>query len=66
VEDETYLLLAHSTDNGDQKIFSFVEASLDILSKICIRDLDIVFGGAVVSHEVKEAIINVDLKKYGM
>jgi len=54
------LLLVHSADNGDQKIFSLVKVALDILSKISFGNLDIVFGSAVVSHEVKEAFINVD------
>ena len=57
----TYLLLIHGTDDGDQKIFSFFKRGCDLSSNVTFRDLDIVFGVAVISHEIKEAIINVDL-----
>jgi len=54
------LLLAHRTDDGDQKILAIVKASLDLLSKFAVRDLDIVLSSTVTSHEVKETVINVD------
>lgn len=57
----TYLLFAHGADDGDEEIFALIEAGLNLLAKVTLRDLDIVFGGTVGSHEIEEAIINVDL-----
>jgi len=54
------LLLAHSADDSDQEILAIIKASLDLLSKVAVRDLDIVLSSTVGGHEVKETVINVD------
>lgn len=56
-----YLLFLHSTDDGDQEILAFVEAALDLLSKVTLGHLDIIFSYTVLRHEVEETIVNVDL-----
>lgn len=56
------LLLTHSGDNGDKEILAVIEAGLDLLADITIGNLDIILGSTVLSHEVKETIVNVDLR----
>lgn len=55
------LLLTHSGDDGDKEILAVIEAGLDLLADITIGNLDIILGSTVLSHEVKETIVNVDL-----
>ena len=56
------LLLTHSRDDGDKEIFAFVEVGLDLLAHVTLGKLDVVLGGAVLSHQVEEAVIDVDLE----
>lgn len=58
---ETHLLLVHSADNGDKEILAIIKASLDVLAKVTLGDLDIVLSGTIGVHEVEETVINVDL-----
>ena len=57
----TYLLFAHGADDGDKQVLAFIEVTLDLLAKVAIRDLDIIFGSTVSSHEVEETVVNVNL-----
>ena len=57
------LLLAHSRDDGDEEILALLEVGLDLLAKLTLGNADIVLGGTVLSHEVQEAIIDVDLQR---
>jgi hypothetical protein len=60
---ETHLLFTHCTNNGNQKIFAFIEIGMDLCSKIALRHFNIVFGGTVLSHEIEEAFIDVNLER---
>ncbi len=55
------LLLTHSGDDGDKDILAFIETGLDFLANFTFGHLDIIFGSTVLSHEVKETIVDVDL-----
>lgn len=55
------LLLAHGGDNGDQQILAIIEVGMDLLAEITLGDLHIVLGGTISSHQVEEAIVDVDL-----
>ena len=57
----TYLLFTHSSDDGDEQIFTGIKVTANLGAKITLGDLDVVFRGTVVSHEVKETVIDVDL-----
>ena len=56
------LLLAHSGDDGDKEVLALVEVALNLLANVALRELDVVLGGAVGGHEVKETVIDVDLQ----
>ena len=55
------LLLTHSGDNGDKEILAVIEARLDFLADVTIGYFDIILGSTILSHEVEETIVNVDL-----
>ena len=55
------LLLTHSRDDGDKQVLAVVELGLDLLAHITVGKLDIVLSSTVLSHQVKETVINVDL-----
>src|SRR5260221_4841330 len=59
---EAYLLFAHGRDDRDKEIFTLVESSRDLGANVTLRDLNIVLRGTILSHQVKESIINVDLE----
>jgi hypothetical protein len=59
---EAYLLLAHGRDDSDKEIFTLIESSRDLTANLTLRNLNIILRGTVLSHQVKEPIINVDLK----
>jgi hypothetical protein len=56
-----HLFLVHGRDDGDENILAVIECALDLLADITLGDLDIVLGGTVVGHEVKETLVDVDL-----
>lgn len=56
-----YLFFSHGTDDGDQEILAIIKASLDILSEITLGNTDVILSNTLLSHEVKEAIIKIDL-----
>lgn len=58
-----YLLLSHSRHDGNQQLFAVIEIGLNLLAKIILGDLHIVFGNSVRIHEVEETVVNVDLRK---
>ena len=55
------LLLTHSGDDGDKEILAVIEARLDFLADVTIGYFDIILGSTILSHEVEETIVNVDL-----
>lgn len=55
------LLLAHGRNDRNEQILAVVEVGLDLLAHLTLRKLDVVLGGAILGHEVEEAIIDVDL-----
>lgn len=57
------MLLTHSRDDGDQEILAVIEAALDILAEITLRQFDIILGSTILSHKVKETIVDVDLRQ---
>jgi hypothetical protein len=57
-----YLLFVHGRDDRDKEIFAVFESSHDLGTNITLRDLNIVLRGTILSHQVKESIINVDLE----
>ena len=57
----TYLLFTHGSDDGDEQIFTSIKVTANLGAKITLGDLDIIFRGTVVGHEIKETIIDVDL-----
>lgn len=61
MDKETHLLFAHCANDGNQKIFAFIKIGLDLRSKFTLRHFDIVLGGTVLSHEIEEAFVNVNL-----
>lgn len=60
----TYLLLTHSTDNCDQQILALIKSTRNLVAHFTLRHSDIVLGRAISSHQVQEAIIDVDLIYY--
>ena len=54
------VLLVHGRDNGDHEVLALLELSVDLLTELALRELDVVLRGTVVRHEVKVAVINVD------
>ena len=59
--EKTYLLLAHGRDDGDKEVLALIEVALDLLAEVTLRQLDVVLGGTVLSHEVQETVVDVDL-----
>jgi len=59
---EAYLLFTHSRDDSDKEIFTFLECTRDLTANVAFRNLNIILGGTILSHQVKESIINVDLE----
>ena len=59
---DAYLLLAHGSDDSDKEIFTLLESTRDLSAKVTLRNLDIILRGTILSHQVKEPIINVDLR----
>ena len=59
--EKTHLLLAHGRDDGDEQVLAVIEVGLDLLAEVTLRDLDVVLRGTVLSHEVEETIVDVDL-----
>ncbi len=57
-----YLLFTHGGDDGDKEIFTFVECRRNLSTNITLRDFNIVLRGAILGHQIKESIVNVDLK----
>ena len=57
------LLLTHSRDDGDQQVLAIFEASGDLVTHLTLRDFDIVLGGTILSHQVEETVIDVDLRQ---
>jgi len=56
-------LLAHCSENNDIGILLFFGEKLgDFLADFSIRNLDIILGLTVISHQRKEAVIG-DIKK---
>ena len=55
------LLLAHSADNGNKKVFAFLETGVDTLANFAFRNTNVVLGVAVLVHQVQEAIVDIDL-----
>ena len=55
------LLFTHSGDDGDEEILALVKVGLDQLAELAVGNLDIVLRGAILSHQVQEAVINVNL-----
>jgi len=53
------LFLAHGRHDRDQHVLSFIKCSINVPSKVTVRDFDIVFGITVVVQEVQKTIINV-------
>ena len=60
-EHDSYLLLAHGRDDGDQQIFAVFEARGDLVNHFTLGDFDIILGGTILSHQVEETVIDVDL-----
>jgi hypothetical protein len=58
---EAYLLFAHGGDDGDEKIFTFIESGRNLRAKVTVGDLNIVLRGAILVHQIEESIVNVDL-----
>jgi len=58
--DGNSLFFTHGGDDSNQKILSFLEISLNLLSKVTLRDLDIIFRGSILGHEIEEALVNVN------
>jgi len=50
----------HSGDNSNQKVLTSLELGGDFLSEIALWDFDVVFGGAVLGHEIEETVVDVD------
>ena len=61
--EKTHLLLAHGRDDGDQQIFAVFEARGDLVTHFTLGDFDIILGGTILSHQVEEAVIDVDLRQ---
>ena len=59
----SYLLLAHSRNDGDQEVLAFVKVGLNLGAEFTLRDLNIIFGGTILGHEVEETVVDVDLEK---
>jgi hypothetical protein len=58
---EAYLLFAHGGDDGDEKIFTLLESGGNYKANFTLGDLDIILRCAILIHQVKESIVNVDL-----
>ena len=59
--DKTHSFFGHSANDGDQEILAIVEAGLNIFANVALWKLDIILWAAVLGHEVKETIVDVDL-----
>ena len=57
------LLLTHGGDDGDEEVLAIIEIGLNLLAELAVRELDVVLGGAVLGHEVEEAVVDVDLSR---
>lgn len=57
----THLLLAHRTNDSDQKILARLEIILDLLPHLALRHAHVVLGRAVLQHQVQKAVVDVDL-----
>ena len=60
----TYLLLSHGRDDGDEQVLSIVETALDLFAELSVGDTNVVLRDAILGHEVKETIVNIDLIKF--
>ena len=58
----TNLFFIHGFNDCDQQILAVVKSTLNLLTEVTLGDLDIIFWSAVIRHEVKEAIVNVNLE----
>jgi len=63
---DAYLLLAHGSDDSDKEIFTLIECGRDLRANVTLRNLNIILRGTILSHQVKEPIINVDLRNTGV
>jgi hypothetical protein len=63
---DAHLLLAHGSDDGDKEILTLVECARDLSAKVTLRNLNIILRGTILSHQVKEPIINVYLRNTGI
>jgi hypothetical protein len=59
------LLFAHGGDDGDEKIFTFIESGRNLRAKVTVGDLNIVLRGAILVHQIEESIVNVDKLVFG-
>ena len=57
------LLFAHGRDDGDQEILALIESTLNLGTHVTLGDLDIVLRSTILSHQVQEAVIDVDLER---
>jgi hypothetical protein len=58
---KAYLLFAHGRDDSDKEIFTVLESSRNLSTNFTLWNLDVVLRGAILGHQVKESIVNVDL-----
>lgn len=56
------MFFAHGGDNGNKEILAVVEVALDLLAEVTLGDTDIILGGTILSHQVEETVIDVNLK----
>jgi len=54
------LFLTHSTNDGDQEVLASVEILADLGSEFTLRNLDVVLGNTILSHEIEETVIDID------
>ena len=57
------LFFTHGGDNGNKEILAVVEVALDLLAEVTLGDTDIILGGTILSHQVEETVIDVDLRR---
>ena len=57
------LLLTHGGDDGDKEVLALVEVVLDLLAQLTVRELNVVLGSSILSHQVEETVIDVNLRK---
>ena len=58
----TYLLLTHRANDGDQNVLTVLESGLDLLTELALGDLHVVLGGTVGRPQVQETLVDVDLR----